>query len=307
MKDVNNRTATRTEPAATSSIDAVDESTRQVVDDYSRKFLSFIQQEKDKVRRQAQEESEKIIAEADKRALSVYEKAVKDADAQSQRVLAQCSAQERHLLGEAERLTQAISEMRAKAQREIDGLRSRLQRESDTVTESLRQSDKAIAEATAKLAVEFDDSAAAIARLVRIKIPDVTPPQEAAEATHPSPPAEPARTRLARDEAAVRTLPREDGSSKKHNDRAFVGTINLEVEKGSPAIFARFKDALSKVAGLEISMTEDLSKERARLVAFAGRPVPLLATLHQMSLVKTAIAEKGTIEVVLQDVDRWIG
>ncbi len=307
MKDVNSKTATRTDPSHPEANDPVDETTRQVIDDYSRKFLSFIQQEKDKVRRQAQEESEQIIADADRRALQVYEKAVKDASTESQRIIAQSNEHERHLLAEAERLTRVMAEMRVKAQREIDGLRGRLQREADVVAESLRQSDKAIAESTDRLATEFEDSAAVIARLVRNARREEPLAPQAVEATTAPQAAEPVKTKQLREEAAVRPAGREDSPPKKHNDKTFVGTINLDIEKGSPAIFVRFKDALSKVAGLEISMTDDYSKDKARVVAFAGKPIPLLATLHQMALVKSAVVEKGTVEIALQDVDRWIG
>ena len=42
-------------------------------------------------------------------------------------------------------------------------------------------------------------------------------------------------------------------------------------------------------------------------MAFASRPILLMNILHQMSLVRTATADKGTIEVVLQETDRWVG
>jgi protein-tyrosine-phosphatase len=307
MKEANSRTATRTDLSQPAPADAVDESTRQVIDDYSRKFLSFIQQEKDKVRRQAQEESEQVVAEAEGKAAQIYEKAVKDAGVESQRILARCNEHERSLMAEAERLTRVMAEMRLKAQREIDDLRGQLQREANAVAESLRQSDKAIAESTAKMAMEFDDSAAVIARLVRTPVPEAPDPAPVVEPVRPSPASETARNKQSREEASGRTGSKEDASSRKHADKTFVGTINFDIEKGSPAIFGRFREALSKVSGLEISMADDYSKDKARMVAFVNRPMPLLAALHQMSLVKSAVAEKGSIEIVLQDVDRWVG
>jgi len=54
-------------------------------------------------------------------------------------------------------------------------------------------------------------------------------------------------------------------------------------------------------------MAEDSSKDRAHIVAFASRSILLMNILHQMSLVKSAVAERGTIEVVLQEADRWVG
>ena len=59
--------------------------------------------------------------------------------------------------------------------------------------------------------------------------------------------------------------------------------------------------------GLEISMTDDSSKDKVKIVAFASRPIPLLNILQQMSLVKSAVEEDNNIQVVLQDADRWIG
>jgi membrane-associated HD superfamily phosphohydrolase len=281
----------------------MDDSTRQVLDDYSRRLLGFIQQEKEKVRKQARDESARVLADAQSRGQLAYEQIVKDANAEAERVTASSREYANQITGEMQRLLQSMVELREKTQKDVDDIRNRLQLEAASVVESIRRTDKAIADSKAKLAKEFEASASSLTQAMQgLRIePKTRQAPERPQSTNPQEDV----VEGAADIAANPT--RSEEFSKKHNEKAFSGTINLEIEKGSSPLLKRFKEALAKVPGLEISATDDYSKERARVVAFASRPIILMNILNQMALVKSVVVDKNAIQIVLQDPDRWVG
>ncbi len=303
MKETN-KLATRTESEEFGApSEPLDDGTRQVLDDYSRKFLSFIQQEKERIRKQALQESDKLLADAEKKSRAAYDEAMQQANRDSSLLLARSREQANHVVVEAERLYRTVVELRDKTEREIDEARARLQREAEALIESLQQDDKTTAESMAAIARDFEDSAAAIAQALQSLKPasknvsiQTAPP---AEQPKPKEPTEPPPSKP--------QAKQQEDNSKKQGDKSFIGTINFEIDKGSAALYRRFKEAISRIPGLEISMSEDSSKDKAKIVAFASRPILLMNVLHQMSLVKSAVADKGTIEVALQETDRWVG
>jgi hypothetical protein len=302
MKEANKATTTATQDE-TGAIDVMDDSTRQVLDDYSRRLLGFIQQEKEKVRKQARDESARVLADAQNRGQLAYEQIVKDANAEAERVTASTREHANQITGEMQRLLQSMVELREKTQKDVDDIRNRLQLEAASVVESIRRTDKAIADSKAKLAKEFEASASSLTQAMQgLRIePRPRPAPERPQNTDP-------QEEVGEDEADTAASPtRSEEYSKKHNEKAFSGTINLEIEKGSSALLKRFKEALSKVPGLEISATDDYSKDRARVVAFASRPIILMNILNQMALVKSVVVDKSAIQIVLQDPDRWVG
>jgi hypothetical protein len=116
-----------------------------------------------------------------------------------------------------------------------------------------------------------------------------------------------ARAKEPREEPPIRQASKDEEPSKRQADKTFVGTLNLEVSKGSSALSKRFRELLSKVPGLEISVADDSAKDKTKIVAFASRPLPLLSILHQMTLVKGAVADDDGIRVSLQETDHWVG
>jgi hypothetical protein len=301
MKEANKTTATATQDE-NGATDVMDDSTRQVLDDYSRRLLGFIQQEKEKVRKQARDESARVLADAQSRGQVAYEQIVKDANGEAERVTASSREYANQITGEMQRLLQSMVELREKTQKDVDDIRNRLQLEAASVVESIRRTDKAIADSKAKLAKEFEASASSLTQAMQgLRIEPKT--RQAPERPQNADPQE----KVVEDAADIAANPRSEEFSKKHNEKAFSGTINLEIEKGSSPLLKRFKEALAKVPGLEISATDDYSKDRARVVAFASRPIILMNILNQMALVKSVVVDKSAIQIVLQDPDRWVG
>jgi hypothetical protein len=316
-----NKIATKNDIEEAESNEPLDDSTRQVLDDYSQKFLNFIQQEKEKVRKQALQESEKLLAETQKKGRLAYEETIRQANKESAELMSRSEERANRVTVEAERLFQVVMELRDKTQKDVEELRQSLQRDSDALIASIQQANKAMAESKASVAREFEASAATVAEIVEdlrnVVSQAAVRPELPAESSEPPKPRvtseqSPAKTPPKQTDdigqASAKTQPRQmDEASKKQGEKSFVGTINFDIDKGNAALYRRFKEALSKVPGLEISMAEDSSKDRAHIVAFASRSILLMNILHQMSLVKSATAEKGTIEVVLQEADRWVG
>ena len=304
MKEAN-KVATKAESEElTQTNEPLDEGTRQVLDEYSRKFLSFIQQEKERIRKQALQESEKLLAEADKKSRIAYDEAMQQANRDSSLILTRSREQANHVVVEAERLFRAVVELRDKSEREIDEARVQLQHDTETLLEAIQQNNKNVAESRAALSREFEDSASAIAQALQ----GLKPVSKSAVADTPTVPEPPKQKAPAVEQPAAKAPAKQpEDNSKKQADKSFVGTINFEIDKGSAALYRRFKEAIARIPGLEISMSEDSSKDKARIVAFASRPILVMNILHQMSLVKSAVADKGTIEVALQETDRWVG
>jgi len=309
MKELN-RTGTKMPADSAEPIDVLDESTREIVDSYSRKFLSFVQQEKDRIRRQALEESEKILAEADKKSRLAAEKSVREAKTQAEIILSSTRESVGQATSEAQRLFDATIDLKDRVEHEIDELRQQLRQEADALAESIRMKDQAIAEAKDGLMKEFEASAETIAGLKQ-QLEEAAGGPILEQTREPSRPVEFAEPRVQpkaeREQPAERSASKEDNAGKRHNDKTFVGTLNLDVDKGNPALSKRFKETLSRVPGLDISVADDSAKDKTRIVAFASRPLPLLNILHQMSLVKSAVADDEGIRVTLQESDRWVG
>ena len=117
MKEAN-KVATKAESEElTQTNEPLDEGTRQVLDEYSRKFLSFIQQEKERIRKQALQESEKLLAEADKKSRIAYDEAMQQANRDSSLILTRSREQANHVVVEAERLFRAVVELKDKPHR----------------------------------------------------------------------------------------------------------------------------------------------------------------------------------------------
>ena len=304
MKEVS-RTATKAAPEAPEGPDVLDEGMREAADEYSRKFLNFIQQEKDKVRKNALDESEKIIADAHAKSRQLLDKALRDAAAESDSITGRARESASVLTSEADRLLKAVATLREKAEKEIEDLRVALRQEAEAVAEAIRQRDQKIDAAHDKLRKEFEASSSIVAEL-RQRLEQDARIAESVSNRRQAAAAE-ARTKDTREEPAGRPVAREDDYSKRHSDKAFVGTLNLEVSKGTAALSKRFRESLSKVAGLEISVADDSAKDKTKIVAFASRPLPLLNILHQMSLVKSAVADDDGVRVVLQETDQWLG
>ncbi len=302
MKEMNN--TIMDESHINDSNISLEESTRSVLDDYSHKLLSLIQQERDKIRKQATLESEKILADAEHKAKLTYEKAIKNAESETSSIVSSCNELASKLSQEADRVSRIMTILKEKTERQITDLSVQIHNDVKEVTESLQRTDKALSEIKANLDSEFSESTSIIndlkQRFQTIQAPKIE--KEIANDTAIS-----SNLTVIRDEKNVKIPRREERNTSKPGDKTFVGTLNIEAHKNSLALSRRFKEALSKVPGLEISMADDSAKDKVKIVAFASKPMPLLNILQQMSLVKSAVEEDNNIQVVLQDADRWIG
>jgi hypothetical protein len=283
----------------------MDETTQEVLDEYSRKLLGLIQQEKERIRKHAVTESERILADADRKAKLAYDKALKNAEIQTNGIIANCNEMVNKVTEEVDRLSRIIVMLKEKTARQVTEIASQLQHEEQTITDSIKRTEKSIAEIKANFDEDMVESTTLLndLKLGLIAMPTAQVTIENPVVT-PAPPPEPAPVR---EEKASRPR-REEHSANKQTDKTFVGTINFEIVRSAPALTRRFREALTKIQGVEISMTDDSLKDRCRIVTFANRPIAILDVLHQMALVKNAIIlQENTIEIVLQDSDRWVG
>ena len=138
--------------------DPLDDNTREVVDEYSRKFLVFIQQEKDRARKNALGESEKIIAEAEKKGHLAYEKAVREANAEAERIVAHAVEATKRISTDTDKFIKVANEVRENTEKEIEKARTELRRQSDTVIDFYRKQEKVLSEIVEKLQEGFDTS-----------------------------------------------------------------------------------------------------------------------------------------------------
>jgi F0F1-type ATP synthase membrane subunit b/b' len=283
---------------------SLEESTRSVLDDYSHKLLGLIQQERDKIRKQATLEAEKILADAEHKAKLAYEKAIKNAESETSSIVSNCNELASKLSQEADRVSRIMTVLKEKTERQIVDLSVQIHNDVKEITESLQRTDKALSEIKANLDSEFSESTSIIndlkQRFQKIQAPRIE--KEIPNETAISP-----NLTVIREDKNLKIPRKEERNITKPGDKTFVGTLNIEAHKNSLALSRRFKESLSKVPGLEISMTDDSAKDKVKIVAFASRPIPLLNILQQMSLVKSAFEEDNNIQVVLQDADRWIG
>ncbi len=284
---------------------SLDQTTQDVLNDYSQKLLSLIQQEKEKIRRQAAVESDKITAEAERKAKLAYEKTIKNAEAEASIIIANCNTISIKLSDEAEQLSRIVHILKDKTDKQISEFSSQLQQQSEEMAEFLKNTEKSVSDLKKKLEQDFAESIDLIDALKNgINVSDS--PYEGKDTGDDI--EESTLLQPTREEKAVKVPRKEErSSSNRSSDKTFVGTINIEVHRGSLALSRRFKEAFSKVPGLEISMTDEAAKDKLKIVAFISKPLPLLNILQQMSLVKSATGENGQIEVVLQDTDRWVG
>jgi hypothetical protein len=302
MKETNS--SLEANEAGTHGNAAIDQGTQDVLDDYSRKLLGLIQLEKEKIRKQATVESEKLIFEAERKARLAYEKAIKNAESETSAITASCTELVATLSEEADHLNKTMLSLKEKTERQISELNEQLQHETDTLADFIKKSEKSLSDIQIRLDSEFTDSNVLIndikKRLQQIKVPQTVKeeiPLESSSQVNQS----------NRDDKNTRVARKEERSPTKPSDKTFVGTLNLEVHRGSLALSRRFKEALSKVPGLEISMTDEAAKDKLKIVAFVGKPIPLMNILQQMSLVKSVTVEDDYVEVILQDTDRWVG
>jgi hypothetical protein len=283
---------------------SLEESTRSVLDDYSRKLLSLIQQEKDRIRKQATLESEKILVDAEHKAKLVYEKAVKAAESDINSIVSNCNELAVKLSQEAERVSHVMTVLKEKTEKQIDDLATQIHDDVKAITESLQQTDKALSEIKANLNSEFSETASIIddlkQRFQKIQVAKIEK-DNLIDSTVSS------GISGNREEKSPKIIRKDDRNPIKPFEKTFVGTVNIEAHKNSLALSRRFKEALSKVPGLEISMADDSSKDKVKIVAYISRPLPLLNILQQMSIVKSATGDDNNIEIFLQDADRWIG
>jgi hypothetical protein len=302
MKEIN--TTLMDESHINDSNISLEESTRSVLDDYSHKLLGLIQQEREKIRKQAILEAEKILTDAEHKAKLAYEKAIKNAESETSSIVSNCTELASKLSQEADRVSRIMTVLKEKTERQIVDLSVQIHNDVKEITESLQRTDKALSEIKANLDSEFSESTSIINDLKQ-RFQNIQSPRIEKEIPNDAP-VSPNLTAI-REEKILKIPRKEERNTTKPGDKTFVGTLNIEAHKNSLALSRRFKESLSKVPGLEISMTDDSAKDKVKIVAFASRPIPLLNILQQMSLVKSAFEEDNNIQVVLQDADRWIG
>lgn len=283
---------------------SIDQTTQEVLTDYSQKLLSLIQQEKEKIRRQAIVESEKITSEAERKAKLAYDKAVKNAETEASTIISNCNVISAKLSDEAEQLSRIVHILKEKTDSQIREFSTQLQHQAEEISEFISHTEKSVSELKKKLDEDFSESIDLIDALKKgIEVTeDPQNEKDSNDVIEEIPILQPSR-----EDKVVKVPRKEERNSTRTSDKTFVGTLNIEVHRGSLALSRRFKEALSKIPGLEISMTDEATKDKLKIVAFVSKPLPLLNILQQMSLVKSAVGENGQIEIVLQDTDRWVG
>jgi len=315
MKD-----AQSTKPAAETA-EALDESTREILNDYTRKFVTFIQHEKERVKKQAVEDAEKVVAEGERKARTAYEKAVRDAKAESEAILSRSRGTIKEMADEVGRLSETIADLKEKVEKDIAEIAGRLSKQEEAVAEALRKGEQAIGEASGKLQADFETSSAAFIALKESLLerakglapesdtapepPAAAPASEGASAAAKPREAAESPAAGARAEGESAAKPRE-GAARRHAERTFVGPLKIELYSGNPGLYRRFSEGLAKTANLEISQIEDAIGDRMRMVVVASQPVPLLSIISQMTFVRSAVADEDRLKVVLHQTDRWM-
>lgn len=306
MKEIN-KSAGKTTLDEQDKTDLLDESTREVVDEYSRKFLIFIQQEKDRARRNALSESEKIIAEVEKKGRLAYEKAIREANAEAENIITNALNTAKQITADTDKYIKLANEITVNAEKEIEHARSELQKQLEKIGDFYRKQDEALNEISVKLREGFESSFNMLNDLKQ----GLEQPSRAGGDISSSHQEEatvvPARVKTSREDPVNRIPTVREEPMKRQGEKSYVGTINLDIYRKNPAVSKRFRDALAKVPGFEISLVDDSGKDHTKVVAYANHPLPILNILHQMSLVRSAIADEDTIKIVLQEGDTWVG
>jgi hypothetical protein len=306
MKEVNKVTG-KTILEEQEKNDPLDDNTREVVDEYSRKFLVFIQQEKDRARKTALSESEKIIAEAEKKGHLAYEKAIREANSEAENIIARALDVTKRITTDTDKFLKIANEVKENTEKEIENARTELQRQSDTVIDFYRKQEKVLNEIGKKLQEGFDTSFSTLIDLKQEIEQTSKTTRTTSSSQQEEPYTGPTRTKTSREEPVSRPQPAREEPVKRQGEKTYVGTINLDVYRKNPALSRRFKEAFAKVPGLEISLFDDSAKDRTKIVAYANHPLMILNVLHQMSLVRSAMADDDTIKVVLHEGDTWVG
>jgi hypothetical protein len=286
--------------------DIVDENTREVVDEYSRKFLAFIQQEKDRARKNALNDSEKILDEAEKKGQLVYDKAIREATSEAEHIVERAKEATKQITVNTERFLKMANEVRENAQKEIENAKTELMRQSETILEFYREQEKTLTDIGEKLEKGFNASFSTLADLeqeieqtVRTNHV-VSPPQsEAPSAT--------STRKTNREEPESHARSTHEDTPKRQGEKTYVGTINIVVFRKNTVLSKRFREGLAKIPGFEISLVDESAKDHTKIVAYANQPLPILNVFHQMSLVRSAMADADSIRVVLQEGDTWVG
>ncbi len=308
--------------AADSTVESLDEGTREILNDYTRKFATFIQHEKDRVKKQAVEDAEKLAAEGERKARQAYEKAMRDARADSEALLAKTRGAVREMVDEVTRLSETIADLKQKVEKDINDIAARLNKQEEAVGEALRKGEQAISEASGRLQADLEASSTGVIALKESlleRVKELVPDGRSAAAEPPtqaraSEGGASARSREAPESVAAARASEGDGPPKpregaprRHADRTFVGPLKIELYNGNPGLYRRFSEGLAKTANLEISQIEDAMGDRMRMVVVAGQPLPLLSIISQMTFVRSAVADEDRLKVVLHQTDRWMG
>ncbi len=297
--------------------EALDESTREILNDYTRKFVTFIQHEKERVKKQATEDAEKVVAEGERKARATYEKALRDAKLESEALLARSRGAIEDMVDEVGRLSEVVAELKEKVEKDVSEIAARLSKQEETVAETLRKGEQAIGEATGKLQADLEASTASVVALKKGLLERakamVAQHESAAAAETPvaahGESSAPVKARDAADSAAraEADAPNRPRDARRHAERTFVGPLKIELYNGNPGLYRRFSEGLAKTANLEISQIEDAIGDRMRMVIVATQPVALLSIISQMTFVRSAVADEDRLKVVLHEADRWMG
>ncbi len=287
--------------------DTLDDNTREVVDEYSRKFLVFIQQEKDRARKNALSESEKIVTDAEKKGQLVYEKTIHGANAEAESIIARAKEVAKQITTNTDKYLKVANEARVNAEKVIEDAKNELRRQSEIIVEYYRKQEKVLIDIEEKLGQELSSSSSMLVDLKQEIEQNTKTDRVIAPSQPEEPPVVPEKTKTNREEPVNRSQSSQEDPVKRQSEKTYVGTINIDVFRKNPVVSKRFRESLGKIPGFEISLVDDSAKDRAKIVAYANQPLPILNVLHQMSLVRSAIADEDTIKVVLQDSDAWVG
>ena len=317
MKDTQSTVKT----AGESSSEGLDESTREILNDYTRKFVAFIQHEKDRVKKQAVEDAERLVADGERKARQAYEKTIRDARAEAETILARTRGAVREMVDEVSRLSETIADLKQKVDKDVSDIAARLNRQEEAVTEALRKGEQTISEATGRLQADLEASSGGVialkeSLLERVKelVPESRSASTEAPAAARAGEGGAARSREMPEPAPASRTPEGDsaprpreGAPRRHAERTFVGPLKIELYNGNPGLYRRFSESLGKTANLEISQIEDAIGDRMRMVVVASQPLPLLNIIGQMTFVRSAVADEDRLKVVLHQTDRWMG
>ena len=301
--------------------EGLDDNTREILNDYTRKFVTFIQHEKERVKKQAVEDAEKLVAEGERKARQAYDKTIRDAKAEADAILARTRGAVQEIVDEVSRLSETVADLKQRVAKDVNDVAERLNKQEEAVTEALRKGEQAISEATGRLQTDLEASSASVialkeSLLERVKefAPESRPASTEAPAAAHSGEGGAARSREVPEPVAATRAPEGDsaprpreGTPRRHAERTFVGPLKIELYNGNPGLYRRFSESLAKVANLEISQIEDAIGDRMRMVVVASQPLPLLNIIGQMNFVRSAVADEDRLKVVLHQTDRWMG